>query len=458
MNIINFRGGFSFSMKGGPDNSVTHANSSNKVALVPPRIPGFKAKVIVRVGDKVSLGQVLFYNKKNNDLKFSSPASGIVSNITYGNKRILQSIEINVANKKNSSYIKFSHENIDQLSKNKIVDNLINSGIFSKIKTYPGFDFIESKEKFLDDNKNLFISLFSSEPHIADIYNLFENKIYEKLFADGLIVCSKIFKTINIFNRQRDYPEEINECSNNLENVKLHTIENKYPAENPGLQCLLTNSLNKSTMNTYADAFVIIEIGHLFSKGFVIQERYLSISGSGVKNPTNFLVKAGQPIKNLLDDLVENLDSDYRLISGGLLTGKKIHTSDYLSDGDLSLQVVKEDRERTSLVFFRLGLNSLTMTRNWLSALFPKSEYDVSTNNNGEERACIQCGYCYDVCPTGLMPSLLMKSAIINDIEKMEYLSIDECIECELCTFICPSKIEMGQHIKNGKEFIKKEG
>jgi Na+-transporting NADH:ubiquinone oxidoreductase subunit NqrA len=71
------------------------------------------------------------------------------------------------------------------------------------------------------------------------------------------------------------------------------------------------------------DAFVIIEIGHLFSKGFVIQERYLSISGSGVKNPTNFIVKAGQPIKNLLDDLVTDLDSDYRLISGGLLTGKK---------------------------------------------------------------------------------------------------------------------------------------
>jgi Na+-translocating ferredoxin:NAD+ oxidoreductase RnfC subunit len=56
------------------------------------------------------------------------------------------------------------------------------------------------------------------------------------------------------------------------------------------------------------------------------------------------------------------------------------------------------------------------------------------------------------------MPSLLVKASIINNIEKMESMHIHDCIECELCTFICPAKIEIGQHIKNGKDFIKKEG
>jgi Na+-translocating ferredoxin:NAD+ oxidoreductase RnfC subunit len=51
-----------------------------------------------------------------------------------------------------------------------------------------------------------------------------------------------------------------------------------------------------------------------------------------------------------------------------------------------------------------------------------------------------------------------MKSSIINDIEKMESMQIHHCIECELCTFVCPSKISIGQHIKDGKDFIKKEG
>jgi len=51
-----------------------------------------------------------------------------------------------------------------------------------------------------------------------------------------------------------------------------------------------------------------------------------------------------------------------------------------------------------------------------------------------------------------------MKAAIIHDIEKMEHMNIEDCIECELCTFICPSKIEIGENIKYGKEFIKKEG
>jgi Na+-translocating ferredoxin:NAD+ oxidoreductase RnfC subunit len=82
----------------------------------------------------------------------------------------------------------------------------------------------------------------------------------------------------------------------------------------------------------------------------------------------------------------------------------------------------------------------------------------VSTSNQGEERACIQCGYCFDICPVQIMPSLLVKASIINNIEKMESMHIHDCIECELCTFICPAKIEIGQHIKNGKDFIKKEG
>ena len=39
----------------------------------------------------------------------------------------------------------------------------------------------------------------------------------------------------------------------------------------------------------------------------------------------------------------------------------------------------------------------------------------------------------------------------------MEHMQIHDCVECELCTFVCPSKIAIGQHIKDGKDFIKKD-
>jgi Na+-translocating ferredoxin:NAD+ oxidoreductase RnfC subunit len=51
-----------------------------------------------------------------------------------------------------------------------------------------------------------------------------------------------------------------------------------------------------------------------------------------------------------------------------------------------------------------------------------------------------------------------MKAAVTDDIERMEYLSISDCVECGLCTFVCPSKIELGQAIDSGKRLIEKEG
>jgi Na+-translocating ferredoxin:NAD+ oxidoreductase RnfC subunit len=51
-----------------------------------------------------------------------------------------------------------------------------------------------------------------------------------------------------------------------------------------------------------------------------------------------------------------------------------------------------------------------------------------------------------------------MKASIAKDIEKMEELFIHDCAECGLCTFVCPSKIELLQIVKDGKKLIKKEG
>lgn len=458
MNILQFNGGHSFSMKDGPNDLINHSSSSNIVALVPPRFSTVKPKIIVKVGETVKIGQVLFFSKQNTEIKFTSPAFGIIYNICYGKKRKLKAIEIKKLKLTHKSFIIFEKENVEKLSSIDILNNLINSGLWSKFKTFPGFNYISNKDVLSEKKSVLFISLFSTEPHMADIQLLLSKKNYMKLFLYGLRVCSKIFKKIYIFNNKNEFPVKISEFSNNLNNIYLYSIENRYPAENPGLQCFLTNSIGIDILNIYSKVFTLIEIGHLFVKGQVLQERYISISGNGINKKNNMLVNTGIPIKTLLRNIMHIEYNRCRIISGGILTGKKILFSDYLSDEDLSLQILEEDKKRTFFSFFRLGINELTLLKTWVAGFFPKSNYDISTSNNGEERACIQCGYCFEVCPVQLMPSLIIKSAIINDIEKMEYLSIHECIECELCTFICPSKIELGQHIKNGKDFIKKEG
>jgi Na+-translocating ferredoxin:NAD+ oxidoreductase RnfC subunit len=56
------------------------------------------------------------------------------------------------------------------------------------------------------------------------------------------------------------------------------------------------------------------------------------------------------------------------------------------------------------------------------------------------------------------MPNLVFKYALQSDIEKMEATFIHDCVDCGLCTFVCPSKIELAQVIEDGKALIAKEG
>jgi len=56
------------------------------------------------------------------------------------------------------------------------------------------------------------------------------------------------------------------------------------------------------------------------------------------------------------------------------------------------------------------------------------------------------------------MPNLIMKAALNSDIEKMESCNIHDCVDCGLCTFVCPAKIELSKNIEDGKSLIAKEG
>ncbi len=76
---------------------------------------------------------------------------------------------------------------------------------------------------------------------------------------------------------------------------------------------------------------------------------------------------------------------------------------------------------------------------------------------NGEERACINCGYCARVCPVDILPQFTFKAAAADEIEEALALGLLDCVECGLCSFVCPAKIEISDILKNAKEVYSKE-
>jgi len=63
------------------------------------------------------------------------------------------------------------------------------------------------------------------------------------------------------------------------------------------------------------------------------------------------------------------------------------------------------------------------------------------------------------VLPMDIMPMQLLKSIMINDIDKMEQLGIYEVApeDFALCEYVCPSKIEIQSFIRQGLDTIHRE-
>jgi Na+-transporting NADH:ubiquinone oxidoreductase subunit A len=116
-----------------------------------------------------------------------------------------------------------------------------------------------------------------------------------------------------------------------------------------------------------------------------------------------------------------------------------------------SIAVIAENRTRQFLSFLRLGIDRDSFSNAFLSSPLPLVDRKIDTNINGEYRPCIYCNYCEDVCPVGLMPYLLSKYVTHDMIEEADRHRILACIDCGLCTYVCPSKIPLMAHIQEGK-------
>ena len=99
------------------------------------------------------------------------------------------------------------------------------------------------------------------------------------------------------------------------------------------------------------------------------------------------------------------------------------------------------------------------MSKSYFSWLTPKKKYHLNTNYNGEERAYVGTGQYEKALPMDIYPMQLVKACMIHDIDAMEQLGIYEVSEEDmaLCEFVCTSKMEVQNIIREGLDLVKKE-
>ena len=155
--------------------------------------------------------------------------------------------------------------------------------------------------------------------------------------------------------------------------------------------------------------------------GVPLTQRIVTVSGETVKQPQNFNVRMGTPIRDLIAEAGGLTDETERVISGGPMMG--------FAQSNLDVPVIK-------------ATNSILC--------LPKDR-----NGAAENPVCLRCGKCVGVCPMRLQPLYMYRYSKCEDVAQLERLNLMDCMECGSCAFTCPGKLPLVELFRKGKGLVR---
>ena len=446
---ITVKKGLDIKMKGEPNKIIAEGNLSRSFALKPTDFPNLTPKLLVKEGDAVKCGSPIFCDKYNDVIVFVSPASGVVDKIIRGEKRRILAVTITSDGK--FTQLNTKPKDFSKLDRAELKSDLLKSGLWPFLRMRP-IDIIARPE---DTPKSIFISSFDTNPLSPDYDFIMHNKSAE--FNSGLELLN-ILTDGSVHLQIRKNSDEV---FLNAKNVKTHLVKGPHPSGNVGVQMHEIDPINKGEVVWYINPQDVMILGRYSLTGAYDANKVISIGGENVNSPKYVKTISGSSIESILEGV--EVKENSRLISGNPLTGLKVEKDNYLGFYHHQLTVLPEGNEYKFFLsegWLSLGFNRFSASKSYPTWLMPKSKtYQFDTNLNGEERSFVVSGQYEKVFPFDIYPVQLIKSIITNDIEKMENLGIYEVSpeDFALCEFVCTSKINIQEIVRNGLDLVYKE-
>ena len=418
-------------------------------AIKPHDFIGVVPKMHVAEGDDVKVGTVLFHDKNNESVFFTSPASGKVKAIVRGEKRVILQVVIESDGKFET--IDFGKADPSKLSRNEIVEKLVQSGTWTMLRQRP----YSTIAKTQDEPKCIAVSMFDTAPLAPD--NNFIVKDQMTAIKAGVEALAKLTKGMVYLNvNSSETQQALASLNFSAKNVIVPEFQGPHPAGNVSTQLNVLSPINKGETVWYTYAQNLIAIGNLFLNGVYDSSRVVAFTGSEVKEPMYYRTRIGADMSGLYANIAtENV----RIISGNVLTGKKINGENFLGYYDSQVTVIPEGDHYQLFGWLAPNFKKFTSTNTMGASLCKKSKKVLDTNLNGGIRPLIMTGNFEKVFPFDIYPMQLIKACIIKDIDQMEELGIYE-IDAEdfaLCEVIDPSKTAIQQIVRESLEMLRKE-
>jgi len=208
------------------------------------------------------------------------------------------------------------------------------------------------------------------------------------------------------------------------------------------------------------DIQAVLDVYYAVTDGKPLIEKTTALCGPGFTENTYVKFRVGSSFEHITAGRVDT-DKNLRFVRNSCLTGEKISSLSLPADRTVAIVIAMlEDNESEFLSFARPGFTRDSYSRTCISGLFKKERKSFlkkcGTNVHGERRPCLFCGFCTNLCPAGVIPHLLFQYAErdIIDEDLLRYRIFD-CIECNLCSYVCPSKIPISEFIKKNYKTVK---
>ncbi|PID93076.1 MAG: electron transport complex subunit RsxC [Bacteroidetes bacterium] len=429
--------------KGGVHPPENKYSAGQKIEILPPpamaTIPlsqhlGTPAKVMVKRGDEVKVGQLIAKSGGFVSTNIHSSVSGKVQKVDLfpdnsGYRR--QAVQIRVEGDEWLPEIDRSEDLVRNtvLSPNDIRKKILDAGIVG----LGGATFPSHVKLMVPGGKKaeyLLINGVECEPYLTADHALMMERSEELLagiqtLMTGLGVEKAI---IGIENNKPDAIERMSEVAKGSK-VSVQALKVKYPqgGEKQLVQALLKREVPSGGLPINVGA-VVFNVGTAFAayeavmKNRPLVDRIVTVTGKSLSRPCNLQVRIGTPVADLIEKAGGLPGDTAKVINGGPMMGKALSS--------LEVPVVKGS-----------------------SGILLLSEQEASRR---EAETCIRCSKCISVCPMGLEPYLLMSLAKRNRIEEMEAEQVMDCIECGSCSYSCPAARPLLDYIRLGKSELGK--
>ncbi|WP_202708586.1 electron transport complex subunit RsxC [Sporosalibacterium faouarense] len=424
-----------FSFKGGihPPYSKELTESISLTQALPPKIVyiplqqhiGAPCDPIVKSGDKVKIGQKIGDSQAFVSVPIHSSVSGTVKNIIDFPTPTGSKVKTIVIESDDSYEICDTVKpmgDINNLTSKEIIEIIREAGITGMGgATFPTHVKLSPPpEKKID---TVILNGAECEPYLTSDHRLMVEHPQKVVF--GLKAIMKAVNVnkgiIGIEDNKPDAIKNIKKIIANEPSIQDAVLKTKYPQ---GGEKRLIDAITGRKVPPGAlpmDVGIVVNnvgtasaIADSIQKGMPLIERIVTVTGNGIVQPSNMIVKIGTPFKEVIEQCGGYSGVPGKVISGGPMMGFAQYTTE--------VPVIKGT-----------------------SGILVINQFDAYSEI---EQPCIKCARCVDVCPVGLLPIKIANYSQKSKWDEAEEYNALYCIECGSCSFICPAKRPLVQRIR----------